>query len=198
MERGVFVLPKELCLLYCSVSSLFHQSSIPLFRSWVMKKAFIGIGSNLGDRRKNCSEAVKRLKEIRGCEFLGCSRWYLTSPVGVRDQDWFVNGVARLDAEISARELLSRLRSIETDMGRVRNEKWGPRVIDLDLLLYGEDIIRESDLEVPHPQMHLRRFVLVPLAELDPDVIHPILANTASQMLSGLKGEEQQVTLLEP
>ena len=163
-----------------------------------MKKAFIGIGSNLGDRRKNCSEAVKRLKEIRGCEFLGCSRWYLTSPVGVRDQDWFVNGVARLDAEISARELLSRLRSIETDMGRVRNEKWGPRVIDLDLLLYGEDIIRESDLEVPHPQMHLRRFVLVPLAELDPDVIHPILANTASQMLSGLKGEEQQVTLLEP
>ena len=163
-----------------------------------MKKAFIGIGSNLGDRRKNCSEAVKRLKEIRGCEFLGCSRWYLTSPVGVRDQDWFVNGVARLDAEISARELLSRLRSIETDMGRVRNEKWGPRVIDLDLLLYGEDIIRESDLEVPHPQMHLRRFVLVPLAELDPDVIHPILANTASQMLSALKGEEQQVSLLEP
>jgi 2-amino-4-hydroxy-6-hydroxymethyldihydropteridine diphosphokinase len=163
-----------------------------------MKKAFIGIGSNLGDRRKNCCEAVKRLKEIRGCEFLGCSRWYLTSPVGVRDQDWFVNGVARLDAEISARELLSRLRSIETDMGRVRNEKWGPRVIDLDLLLYGEDIIRESDLEVPHPQMHLRRFVLVPLAELDPDVIHPILANTASQMLSALKGEEQQVTLLEP
>jgi 2-amino-4-hydroxy-6-hydroxymethyldihydropteridine diphosphokinase len=163
-----------------------------------MKKAFIGIGSNLGDRRKNCSEAVKRLKEIPGSEFLGCSRWYLTSPVGVKGQDWFVNGVACLAAEISARELLGRLLAIETDMGRVRNEKWGPRVIDLDLLLYGKDIIRESDLEIPHPQMHLRRFVLAPLAELDPEVIHPVLAKTGSQMLSELKGEDQRVTLLEP
>jgi 2-amino-4-hydroxy-6-hydroxymethyldihydropteridine diphosphokinase len=161
-----------------------------------MKKAFIGIGSNLGDRLKNCSEAVKRLKKMRGCEVLACSRWYLTSPVGVRDQDWFVNGVTCVDAQISARDLLSRLLSIETGMGRVRNEKWGPRLIDLDLLLYGEDIIKESDLEIPHPQMHLRRFVLAPLAELDPDVIHPVLAKTASQMLSELKEEEQQVTLL--
>jgi 2-amino-4-hydroxy-6-hydroxymethyldihydropteridine diphosphokinase len=162
-----------------------------------MKRAFIGIGSNLGDRRKNCAEAVQSLKEVRGCEFLGCSRWYLTSPVGVKDQDWFVNGVAGLAAEISARELLGRLLSIETGMGRVRNERWGPRVIDLDLLLYGKDIIKESDLEIPHPQMHLRRFVLAPLAELDPDLIHPVLGKTASQMLSELKGEDQLVNLLD-
>jgi 2-amino-4-hydroxy-6-hydroxymethyldihydropteridine diphosphokinase len=162
-----------------------------------MQRVFIGIGSNLGDRRKNCAEAVRRLKEVRGCEFLGCSRWYLTSPVGLKDQDWFVNGVACLVAEISARDLLGRLLSIESGMGRVRDEKWGPRVIDLDLLLYGKDIIKEPDLEIPHPQMHLRRFVLAPLAELDPDVIHPVLAKTASQMLSELKGEDQVVTLLE-
>ncbi|HEX9909705.1 MAG TPA: 2-amino-4-hydroxy-6-hydroxymethyldihydropteridine diphosphokinase, partial [Desulfatiglandales bacterium] len=162
-----------------------------------MKRAFIGVGSNLGDKRDNCVQAVERLKELKGCEFIGCSRWYLTSPVGMEDQNWFVNGVACLDADISPRELLGRLLSIEAGMGRVRTEKWGPRVIDLDLLLYGTDILNESDLEIPHPHMHERRFVLAPLVEVDPDVIHPVLAKTASQMLRELKGEDQQVTLLE-
>jgi len=162
-----------------------------------MKKAFIGIGSNLGDRRNNCVEAVERLKGLRECELIRCSRWYLTSPVGVEDQDWFVNGVACLGAEVSARELLGKLLSIEAGMGRVRTEKWGPRVIDLDLLLYGMDIVKEADLTIPHPHMHLRRFVLAPLAEVDPDVIHPVLAKTASQMLQELQGEDQQVTFLE-
>jgi 2-amino-4-hydroxy-6-hydroxymethyldihydropteridine diphosphokinase len=162
-----------------------------------MKRAFIGIGSNLGDRRKNCAEAVERLKELKGCEVIGCSRWYLTSPVGVEDQDWFVNGVACLGAEISARDLLGRLLSVEAAMGRVRTEKWGPRVIDLDLLLYGADIVNEPDLEIPHPLMDRRRFVLAPLAEVDPDVIHPVLAKTASQMLWELEGQEQQVIPIE-
>jgi 2-amino-4-hydroxy-6-hydroxymethyldihydropteridine diphosphokinase len=162
-----------------------------------MKRAFIGVGSNLGDRRKNCVEAVEGLKEIRGCEFVGCSRWYLTSPVGVEDQNWFVNGAVCLDSEVSARNLLVRLLSIEAGMGRVRTEKWGPRVIDLDLLLYGADIVSESDLKIPHPYLHLRRFVLAPLAELDPHVMHPVLAKTASQLLKELEGEGQQVTLLE-
>ena len=163
----------------------------------IMKNAFIGIGSNIGDRRKNCIEAVERLKEIRGCEFIGCSRWYLTSPVGLKDQDWFVNGVASLGAEVSARDLLERLLSVEAGMGRVRSEKWGPRVIDLDLLLYGSDITDEKDLKIPHPCMHVRRFVLAPLAEVAPDVIHPVLGKTASQILQELRGEDQQVTLLE-
>ena len=162
-----------------------------------MKRAFVGIGSNLGDRRQNCAEALERLKELRGSGFIACSRWYVTSPVGVEDQNWFVNGVACLNAEISARELLGRLLSIEALMGRVRTEKWGPRVIDLDLLLYGADIVNEPDLEIPHPQMHQRKFVLAPLAEIDPGVIHPVLAKSASQMLRELKGDDQQVTLLE-
>jgi len=162
-----------------------------------MKHAFIGIGSNMGDRRKNCVEAVGRLEQIRGCDFIGCSRWYLTSPVGVEEQNWFVNGVACLGAEISAWDLLDRLLSIEAAMGRVRTEKWGPRVIDLDLLLYGADIVDETDLKIPHPYMHERRFVLAPLAEVAPDVLHPVLGKTASQLLLELRAKDQQVTLLE-
>jgi 2-amino-4-hydroxy-6-hydroxymethyldihydropteridine diphosphokinase len=117
--------------------------------------------------------------------------------VGTQDQNWFVNGVACLDSEISGRELLGRLLSIEAGMGRVRTEKWGPRIIDLDLLLHGMDILDESDLKVPHPYMHLRRFVLVPLAEVDPAVIHPVLARTASQILEELKEDGEEVTLLQ-
>jgi 2-amino-4-hydroxy-6-hydroxymethyldihydropteridine diphosphokinase len=162
-----------------------------------MKHAFIGIGSNLGDRRRNCLDAVEQLKGILGCNFIGCSRWYLSSPVGVEDQDWFVNGVASLEAGISARELLSRLCSIEAGMGRVRVEKWGPRVLDLDLLLYGTDLVSETDLIIPHPSMHLRRFVLVPLAEIAPNVVHPVLGKTASRMLQELQAEDQQIALLE-
>jgi len=162
-----------------------------------MKHAFIGIGSNLGDRQKNCVEAVEKLKQLRGCELIRCSRWYLTSPVGVEDQNWFVNGVACLGAEISARELLKGLLSIEAGMGRVRTEKWGPRVIDLDLLFYGTDIINEADLKVPHPLMHLRRFVLAPLAEVGAEVIHPVLGKTVSQMLQELGEEDRQVNLLD-
>jgi 2-amino-4-hydroxy-6-hydroxymethyldihydropteridine diphosphokinase len=162
-----------------------------------MKHAFIGIGSNLGDRQKNCDEAVQKLKALRGCEFIRCSRWYLTSPVGVEDQNWFVNGVACLGVEISARELLECLLSIEAGMGRVRTEKWGPRVVDLDLLLYGMDVINEADLKVPHPLMHLRRFVLEPLAEVGADAIHPVLGKTVPQMLQELKGEDQKVIVYE-
>jgi 2-amino-4-hydroxy-6-hydroxymethyldihydropteridine diphosphokinase len=158
-----------------------------------MKKAYVGIGSNLGDRYRNCLRAVEMMRDIRGCEGLEVSGWYVTRPVGVEGQEWYQNGVASLKASISCQDLLLNLRSIENRMGRVRRERWEPRVIDLDILLFGNDLIESEDLTVPHPLMHLRRFVLVPLADLAPALIHPILGLTITELLRQLPEAGQEV-----
>jgi len=155
--------------------------------------AYIGIGSNLGDKRNSCDEAVKWMGRIAGCRLRQCSPWFLTRPVSVEGQDWYLNGVASLEAEISARKLLARLLEIESALGRVRTEKWGPRIIDLDLLLFGQEIISDQDLQVPHPLMHTRRFVLVPMVHLAPQLIHPVLRRTMADLLDGLEGEGREV-----
>jgi 2-amino-4-hydroxy-6-hydroxymethyldihydropteridine diphosphokinase len=159
--------------------------------------AYIGIGSNLGDKRNNCDQAVERIGRIRGCRLMQGSPWFLTRPVGVEGQDWYLNGVASLEAEISAHDLLARLLEIESVMGRVRTEKWGPRIIDLDLLLFGEEIISDRDLQVPHPFMHTRRFVLVPMVHLAPQLIHPVLRRAMAELLNSLEGEGQDVIAFE-
>lgn len=161
-----------------------------------MAKAYIGIGSNLGDRIGYCLKAVEMMKGISDFQFIGCSDWYLTRPVGVIKQDWFVNGAASLSTHISAQDLLNRLLEIEKSLGRVRSEHWGPRVIDLDLLLYGDAVIQEGTLKVPHPFMHLRRFVLVPMAQLAPNEVHPLLGSTMSELLDGLPENGQEVVPL--
>lgn len=162
-----------------------------------MITSYIGIGSNLGDRQGYCLRAVEMIRGIGGCDLIGCSGWYLTRPLGVEDQDWYMNGVVSLSAGISAQDLLKQLLGIERDLGRVRTLRWGPRVIDLDILLYGEKIIQEESLRVPHPRMHLRRFVLVPLARLAPDLVHPSLGATVAELLEGLPEDGQEVLALE-
>ena len=157
-----------------------------------MKKAYVGIGSNLGDRRGNCLRALQMIAEIRGCKFDKCSGWYLTRPVGVEGQEWYVNGVVGLEVEISAEELIDYLLLIEKEMGRVRTTKWGPRIIDLDILLFGNEVISTEKLTVPHPLMHLRHFVLVPLAQIARSAVHPVLGVSVENLLgnlSDLKGD---------
>jgi 2-amino-4-hydroxy-6-hydroxymethyldihydropteridine diphosphokinase len=131
-------------------------------------RAFLGLGSNLGDRLENLRTAVALLEE-GGHRVTRSSRVYATDPVGGPEQPEYLNAVIEVEASGSARELLETCLGIERQMGRERGERWGPRVIDLDVLTFGEEEIDEQDLQVPHPRMHERGFVLIPLLELDAD-----------------------------
>ncbi len=161
------------------------------------KTVYIGIGSNLGDKPDNCLRAIDRIDRIPGCKIEARSGFYRTEPVGVEEQDWFVNGVISLSADISARHLLNGLLAIEAHMGRERKKKWDPRIIDLDILLFGQDVIDEKDLAIPHPLMHLRKFVLVPMVQFAPDLIHPVSGSTMARLLDDLPGEGQGIVPLE-
>ena len=140
-----------------------------------MTRAFVGLGSNLGDREATILRALARLQDEPELRLVRVSSLRETEPVGYVDQPQFLNGVAELETELPARDLLTRLLAIERELGRTRGEgpPLGPRTIDLDLLLYGEDTIAEAGLQVPHPRMHVRRFVLEPLAEVAPDIVVP-------------------------
>ena len=132
----------------------------------------IGLGSNLGDSLATLNGAIDRLKIHPQIELLAVSSWYLTAPIGPPQPD-YLNGCATIETSLSALELLSVLQSIEAEFGRVRGEVWGARTIDLDLLLYGDRVIDLPTLQVPHPHMSDRAFVLVPLAQIAPDWLEP-------------------------
>jgi 2-amino-4-hydroxy-6-hydroxymethyldihydropteridine diphosphokinase len=157
--------------------------------------AYIGIGSNLGSPLENCERAITLIDEHLRIEIIARSSFYETEPVGPKDQNWFLNAVAEISTDLEPIPLLDAFLAIEIAMGRIRNEKWGPRIIDLDILLYEECVIKNSRLEIPHPEMTGRRFVLAPLAELAPDSIHPIEKKTIGQLLSELPGDKKVVRL---
>ena len=162
-----------------------------------METAYIGIGSNIGHKIENCKMAISLMGRLEGCSVRLQSPFYRTEPVGVEGQDTFVNGVIGLDTDLSAVTLLKHLLKIETDMGRVRRKKWDARVIDLDILLFGASIIDRSGLIVPHPLMHLRRFVLTPLSQIAPDLIHPVLGQSIGELAGALSDNGQAVEIYE-
>lgn len=155
--------------------------------------AYIGLGANLGEPRRQILEALRRLKEVDEVEVLKVSTLYLTPPLGPPGQPWYVNAVAQIKTRLTPEELLRVLIGIEVAMGRVRGERWGPRLIDLDLLLYDGEVISGPDLTVPHPEMHHRAFVLVPLAEIAPEAWHPVLQMTAKELLARLEDSERDL-----
>ena len=134
-----------------------------------MVAAYLGLGSNLGDRLGNLQRAVDLLAAGDGVTVVRSSRVYETEPVGGPPQPDYLNAVIAVETALSARELLRTCMGVEVELGRVRDERWGPRTIDVDVLTYGDERIDEPDLTVPHPRMHERGFVLLPLGELDPD-----------------------------
>jgi len=151
--------------------------------------AYIGLGANLGDRRANILAATDLLRQTPGVASVSLSSLYETEPVGgPPGQDAYLNAAARVETDLDASTLLAVLLDIEARLGRQRSERWGPRTIDLDLLLFGDEVIHTPGLTVPHPHMHERRFVLEPLAEIAANMIHPALRMTIQQLLGRLLG----------
>lgn len=149
-------------------------------------RAYVGLGSNLGDREAMIRLAIDDLARLPETTLAKASSLYDTEPVGEVDQPNFLNAVAALDTALTARQLLWNLQLVEKRLGRVRAQKWGPRTIDLDLLLYGSLILEEPDLKVPHPELTRRSFVLVPLVEIEPTLVHPATLEPLVQLLSRL------------
>jgi 2-amino-4-hydroxy-6-hydroxymethyldihydropteridine diphosphokinase len=163
-----------------------------------MHRIYIGLGSNLGDRKANIREAEEKLAALPETRIVKASSLYESEPHG-NAKTWFVNSVLEIETEFEADELLKRTRAIEAAMGRkrVKGKRWGSRIIDLDLLLFDSQTINKRNLKIPHPEMHKRRFVLLPLSELAPHVTHPQLGSTISELLGGVK-DPKKVALLRP
>ena len=150
----------------------------------VREVAYLSLGSNLGDRTANLRAAIAELKEAGSLRAV--SAFYETQPVDLEDQPWFLNCVVSIETEKTPRELLRFVLSIEEAMGRLRMRKKGPRKIDIDIVLMGDREVDEPGLNIPHPAMHERRFVLAPLAEIAPEAKHPVLGKTAQELLAKL------------
>jgi len=143
---------------------------------------FLGLGSNKGDRFSYLRQAVDSLNSIPGVTVNAVSSVYETEPRGVEDQSDFLNAAALVESSVSAEELAGSLKMLERSLGRTASERWGPREIDIDLLLYGSLVLDTASLIIPHPELHKRRFVLEPLRELDPDFVHPRLRASISTL----------------
>jgi 2-amino-4-hydroxy-6-hydroxymethyldihydropteridine diphosphokinase len=158
--------------------------------------AYLSLGSNLGDRVANLRASITRL--VSAGRVTNVSSLYETEPMELREQPWFVNCVVELETQLGPQELLAAIQKVEAELGRTREIPKGPRTIDIDILLIDSVVIEEPDLQVPHPTMHKRRFVLEPLAEIAPELCHPVLKKAARELLQDLGSENQEVWRLAP
>jgi len=152
-----------------------------------MARVYLGLGSNLGEREQNLATALARLQER--LRLLTVSSLYETAPWGITEQPPFLNAAIAVETELSPAELLAFIKGVEREMGRQPSGRWGPRLIDIDILLYGDLVLQTPDVVVPHPHLAERAFVLVPLAEIAPDVVHPVYQQTIQALLARVGGE---------
>jgi len=152
--------------------------------------AYIGIGSNLGDKLHHCEKAISEILKIDRHKLLAKSSLFKTQPISYTSQDWFVNGVIKIETDLEALELLKTLKTIESLLGRTETFRWGPRAIDLDILFFDDAEIYTEELQIPHPLIQDRQFVLVPLAEIDRNLIHPVLKKTVQELLNNFKKDQ--------
>lgn len=155
---------------------------------------YLGLGANVGDRRQNILQATALITKHIG-KVARKSHLYETQPWGKPDQESFLNQVLMVNTMHDPRQLLEALTKIERELGRERQEKWGPRVIDIDILFYGKRVVRDKGLEIPHPELHKRAFVLVPMMELDPELEHPVLNLAIDQLYMACEDQSEVVML---
>lgn len=163
----------------------FKFVAVKIKRFW--QKAYLSLGSNMGDRKTFLDFGIASLKDMKEVKLLKTSSFYETKAYGKTDQEDFLNACLEIKTFLTAEELLNRIHSVETEGGRKREERWGPRTLDIDILLFGDELVSEDYLHIPHIDMHNRLFVLEPLAEIAPQAIHPIKRKSISDLLEDLK-----------
>lgn len=155
---------------------------------------YICVGSNLGNRLENCRNGVAALTVSGTIQLVDQSCIYETEPVDYKDQDWFMNYVIEIETALNPFPLLELLKSVEGEAGRSKNTiRYGPRILDLDIIFYDDIVMDTPQLVIPHPRMHKRRFVLKPICDIDPDIIHPVLLKSVQSLLDGLDEEHQGI-----
>lgn len=159
------------------------------------RQVYIGIGSNLGKKKENYIEALDRIAKIPDCRIIRESSLYESEPWG-DTKEWYCNGAIEIEIELKPNLLLKKFKNIERAMGRKKvRKRWGARVIDIDILLFDKLVLEEKSLKIPHPEMHNRNFVLIPLSEIAPQIIHPVLGMTISELLVNVK-DDKRVSLM--
>jgi 2-amino-4-hydroxy-6-hydroxymethyldihydropteridine diphosphokinase len=156
--------------------------------------AYISVGSNIGNKIENCKKGVDALIRSDSVTLKAQSPCYKTDPVDYPDQAWFINYVIKIETLLDPFELLNKLKSIQKDAGRIRDAiRFGPRILDLDIILFDDAVINSENLTIPHPRMHKRRFVLKPVCDIDSEIIHPVLKKNMKYLLDSLDNEEQGI-----
>jgi len=155
---------------------------------------YISAGSNMGDRLSNCRKGFEALEASGDTAVRGRSRFYKTEPVDYTDQDWFVNAVAEVETALGPLALLEKLQAIQRGAGRIRDSvRFGPRILDLDIILYDDLVLDSPSLVIPHPRMHERRFVLKPICDMNPGIVHPVLKKDVAELLGNLDDAGQRM-----
>ena len=156
--------------------------------------AYIGVGSNIGDKLSNCKKGVITLAERQKTKIKKWSRFYQTEPVDYKDQDWFINAVVKIETDMDALQLIKEIKSIERAAGRTDiTVRFGPRILDMDILLFDDIVVNSEGLIIPHPRLHQRRFVLKPICDLDPSIVHPVLNQEMRCLLAALDEDGQRI-----
>lgn len=158
-----------------------------------MTTAYLSIGSNLGDKYENCLKGVDKVDALEQTRVVAVSKFYRTEPTDFLDQAWFVNGALKIETTLAPLLLIQRLKETERCMGQMEKEvRFGPRIIDLDIILYGNTVMDTEILTIPHPRMHERCFVLKPLCDLEADRVHPVLGETMERLLKRIENDHGQ------